>query len=130
MLGVLGAVSAATFLVSVLGVPWLLTRLPDDFLVRAGSDAPGRTSPVRVALRVGRNLLGLLLIATGVALLVLPGQGLLTIVVGGMICDFPGKRRLERKVLGRPPVLAAVNAVRRRAGRPPLRSPPSAPSGA
>jgi hypothetical protein len=49
-----------------------------------------------------------------------PGQGLLTILIGVMLLDFPGKRRLERWLLRRRGVLAAINKVRARYGRPPL----------
>jgi hypothetical protein len=59
--------------------------------------------------------LGLLLSFPGI-----PGQGILTILIGVMLLDFPGKRRLERAVIRRPRVLGAVNRLRARYGKPPL----------
>jgi hypothetical protein len=53
-------------------------------------------------------------------MLVLPGQGLLTLIVGVLMMNFPGKRRLQRRVLAIPAVLNAVNALRKRTGEPPL----------
>jgi hypothetical protein len=50
----------------------------------------------------------------------IPGPGLLVILIGITVMDFPGKRRLERWVVGRPGVLGAINRLRRRYGRPPL----------
>jgi hypothetical protein len=67
------------------------------------------------ALGLGLVLLGLLLSLPGV-----PGQGLLTILLGLILLDFPGKRHLERSILSRPGVLQRVNRLRRRYGRPPL----------
>jgi hypothetical protein len=60
-------------------------------------------------------LLGIPLILPGV-----PGPGLVLIVIGVSLLDFPGKRRLEQRVVGRPRVLKAINALRARFGRPPL----------
>jgi hypothetical protein len=51
---------------------------------------------------------------------VLPGQGLLTILIALILLDFPGKRSLERRIIARPKVLRAVNGLRTKAGRPPL----------
>jgi hypothetical protein len=64
---------------------------------------------------------GVIFILGGLAMLVLPGQGLLTIVIGVSLLDFPGKRVLERRLLSRPMVLQAINRLRQRFGRPPLR---------
>jgi hypothetical protein len=71
-------------------------------------------------LLTAKNLLGYILIAAGIVMLVLPGQGTLTILIGILLVDFPGKYRLERWVVGRGPVLQSINWFRRRAGRPPL----------
>jgi len=56
----------------------------------------------------------------GIAMLVLPGQGILAILGGIELMDFPGKYRLERWIVSRPAVLRSVNWLRRRMGRPPL----------
>jgi hypothetical protein len=77
---------------------------------------------VRVLLHVLKNLLGLGLVALGLLLSLpgIPGQGLLTGLIGIMLLDFPGKRRLERKLVGMPRVLAAINRLRHRYGKVPL----------
>ena len=67
------------------------------------------------ALGVGLVLLGLLLSLPGV-----PGQGLLTILLGLILLDFPGKRRLERSILSRPGIIDRINRLRHRYGRLPL----------
>lgn len=124
LLLVLGIVSAVTFIASVVGVPFFLTRLPEDYFSRRERAALGLPEPSnppwRVALAVLKNLLGFTLMLLGLAMLVLPGQGLLTLVVGLLLADFPGKRRLERWFIGRPSVLRAINSLRRRTGRAPL----------
>lgn len=116
--------SVASFLATLVLIPWLVLRIPQDFFL---GDKPEpsrwlRLHPVlRLLLHLGKNLVGLLLVAIGVLLLVLPGQGLLTIVFGLLLLDFPGRFRTQRWLIQRPSVLRSVNWLRRRYGRRPLR---------
>ncbi len=73
-----------------------------------------------------RNLIGVALILLGAALSIpgVPGQGLLTMLVGVILVDFPGRRRLERWLIARPGVLVTLNRLRARWGKPPLLPPP------
>lgn len=121
---VLAGLSVVAFVASLVGVPYFLTRLPADYFsqreqisfgIPVGPRARGR-----VILRILRNLLGCVLLILGLLMLVLPGQGLLSILVALFLIDFPGKRRFERWLIARPPVLRAINALRVRAGRRPL----------
>jgi hypothetical protein len=120
----LGAGSVALFLAGTLGLPLLVARMPADYFsarerIRYRLERP-RPCLVRRMLHFLRNLLGLVLLLAGVAMLVLPGQGLLTILVALLLIDFPAKHRIQRRLLLRPGVLRSVNHLRRRAGRPPL----------
>lgn len=67
-----------------------------------------------------KNVLGVVLVLMGLAMLVLPGQGVLTFLIGISLLDFPGKRNLERRIVRTPTVYRAMDAIRRRAGQPPL----------
>jgi hypothetical protein len=61
-------------------------------------------------------------------MLLLPGQGLLTILMGLALTNFPGKYDLERRIVSRPAVSTALNRIRRAGSRPPLEMPaPAAP---
>jgi hypothetical protein len=111
------------FVASLVAVPWMLVRIPHDYF------GPGRhhRTPfadhhpvVRGVLLVARDVLGVLLIAAGLAMLVLPGQGILTILAGLILLHFPRKHELMRWIVARPAVLTSANWVRHRAGRPPL----------
>jgi hypothetical protein len=117
------ALFVVTFVGSAVLVCFLLVRLPADYFTGALAwGAPGGHPAWRWATRIAKNLLGVLLVLLGVVLSLpgFPGQGLLTIAVGVMLLDFPGKRRLARWLLGSPKVLAPVNRLRRRSGKPPL----------
>jgi hypothetical protein len=119
----LGLLFVVTFFGTLLFVPWVVVRLPADyFQYRKRHPVPwGTYHPVlRALFLVGKNLLGLLLVLTGLAMLVLPGQGLLTMLIGIMLLDFPGKFRCERWLVRRKPVLRAVNWLRIKRHRAPF----------
>lgn len=113
ILDALALSSALFFVLSVALVPWLVVRIPADYLVR-----PSRERPL--LLHVARNAGGLLLVALGLVLLVLPGQGMLTVLVGVALLDLPVKRRLLRRILCQKTVRATVQKLRARAHRAPL----------
>ena len=115
--GVFG-ISLLMALASIIAIPWFLCRLPEDYLEPAPASARHGT-----ARRILRNGLGSLLLVLGALMLVLPGQGLLTILVGLTLLDFPRKHRMVLRLLVRPKVFHVVNSIRERFGRPPLRLP-------
>jgi len=125
VLAAIGVASLLAFLLGLFGIPWFLVRLPADHFVRSDGRPVVPGTPWKWLLFLVRNVAGALLVVLGLALLVLPGQGILTILAGTMLLDLPGKRRLIQRLLGRGKVLAAVNALRERAGRPPLEMPRS-----
>ncbi len=91
------------------------THYKQDFL----PDSPWL---VRWSAVILKNILGLILIIIGIILSLpgVPGQGILTILLGLIMMDIPGKRPLEAKIIQRPTVLAAVNKLRERYDKPPL----------
>jgi hypothetical protein len=111
----------------LVGSIWLghyyLTRIPHDYFVR--SHIPferlrARRPVLWWMLMIGKNALGTLLILAGLIMFITPGQGLLTLVMGLALTNFPGKQRLERAILNQPVVRKTVNRMRARANRPPL----------
>jgi len=126
LLGWLVALSLAMLLITPLGAAWVVVRLPTDYFCAEPSafQCSRRGHPLLwVPLLVGKNLLGGVLILAGAALLFVPGQGMLTLVVGLGLVDFPGKRRLMRALVRQRSVWRTINWLRRRAGRPELRLP-------
>lgn len=105
---------------SVVLVPRFLASLPPDYLRGEGHSPPA--SPL---LRIARNLLGVVLVLLGVAMLLLPGQGVLTLLVGLLLVDFPGKHQLVTRLLSRPKVLSIVNKLRAHKHAAPLEPAPS-----
>ncbi|HMI90156.1 MAG TPA: PGPGW domain-containing protein [Polyangiales bacterium] len=114
----------ASIAILVLGLvlaPWLLARVPEDYFVREPRPSQPDASVGHKALVALRAVAGGLLILLGIAMLVLPGQGVLTMMAGLALLPFPGKRALELKLMRNRSVRKLVTAIRRKAGKPPLR---------
>jgi hypothetical protein len=125
-MGWLFAASAVLFVGGLVAMPLLVARMRPDYFVRRRPGAEswgGRHPAVRFTLHAVKNLTGLVLLAAGIAMLVLPGQGIITIVAGLSLLDLPGKRRLELWIVRQRPVLHAINWIREKAHRPPLELP-------
>lgn len=126
LIAILIGVSVVTFVGTLIAVPWLLVRLPSDYFVRTAREPTmfARAHPVvRLVLIVLKNLLGGVFIAGGIAMLVLPGQGILSILIGLSLIDFPGKFWLERKLVQRGAVHRTINWLRRKGGKGPIEVP-------
>ena len=114
----LAVLSVVVFVGSFFLLHRVLIRLPAGyFSALHREERCGRTGPLT---RIGKNLGGLVLIGAGTILLFTPGQGVLTILIGITLVDFPGKFQLERWLIGRPRVLSTINTWRERAARPAL----------
>lgn len=102
----------------------VIVRLPVDHFSRAAGPRPAwRSHPViHWTLLIIKNVLGAVILPLGIvmALPLVPGPGLVFILIGLSLLDFPGKRALERRLLARPAVLNYMNQVREQFGKPPL----------
>jgi len=118
----LGVVSLASVVVSLVVIPMLIARLPADYFAhrRRQPLADERRSLLQLLGAVVKNLVGGLLVLAGIVMLALPGQGVLTILIGLTIMNFPGKYQLERWLVAKPAILKALNWIRAKTGKPPL----------
>ena len=82
----------------------------------------GRPMPIRWGALILKNIFGVFLVILGIILSLpgVPGQGFLTILLGLIMLDIPGKRPFEARIIARPAVLAAANNLRARYKKPPL----------
>lgn len=108
---------------SVIAVPWVIVRLPADYFRQGRPRRPpfaGFPAAARVPLIVGKNLLGLALVGVGLMFLLMPGQGVIMILIGVLLLDFPRKKQLERWLISRGPILKLANRVRGKWNKEPL----------
>lgn len=118
-----GAASVAVFIASILVIPPIIVRIHPDYFthpVRPPSRWEKQHRLVRWTIVVGKNLVGSVLMVMGLAMFVLPGQGMLTLLAGFLLIDFPGKYRCEKWLIRRRWIIQPINWLRRRRNRPPL----------
>ncbi|MGQ0665664.1 MAG: PGPGW domain-containing protein [Nitrospiraceae bacterium] len=118
----LTALSIIFFVGSLIAIPFILIRLPTDFFdIRIPRPWMKDHHPVlRVLGHLVKNIVGVIFLFAGFLMLFLPGQGILTMLIGISMLDFPGKRKLEAKLIGQPAVLNAINSMRNKFSKPPL----------
>ncbi|MBX3331286.1 MAG: hypothetical protein KF722_12835 [Nitrospira sp.] len=118
----LTALSIVFFVGSLIAIPFILVRLPTDFFdTRVPRRWMDNHHPVlRLLGHLAKNVVGIIFLFAGFLMLFLPGQGILTMLIGVTMMDFPGKRKLEAKMIGQPAVLNAINGMREKFGKPPL----------
>lgn len=120
MLQLLGLFSLVTFVGSLVAVPWLIGRMQPDYFVthwHRVNDRHRRHPALAAAIWLARNGIGLCLLVAGIAMLFLPGQGLLTMLVAICMMDIPGKRRLLDRLISYGSIQTALNWVRRKQGK-------------
>ncbi len=118
----LTVLSVVFFVGSLIAIPFILVRLPTDFF---DTRVPRRWMedhhPVlRLLGHIVKNVIGAIFLFVGFLMLFLPGQGILTMLIGVTMLDFPGKRKMEAKMIGQPAVLSTINNMRQKFGQPPL----------
>lgn len=107
---------------SLIAIPWILIRLPSDYFdMRVPRHWMKDHHPaLRIMGLIIKNMLGAVFLIAGFLMLFLPGQGLLTMLIGISFMDFPGKRRLEARIIGQPALFNAINAIRHKFNKLPL----------
>ncbi len=128
IVAVLFGLSLTTVVATLFFVPWAIVRIPSDYFAhRQPPPTPwDKLHPVlRVVTVVAKNLIGIVLFLAGVlmAMPLVPGPGIITVLVGLALVDIPGKRALERRIVKQPRVFAALNRLRTKYDRPPLEKP-------
>ncbi len=113
-----------SFTISLVAVGIVMVKIPahyfssnykQDFL-------PNSSFLVRWGAVIAKNIFGVFLIILGILLSLpgVPGQGILTILLGLIMIDIPGKRPLEARIIKRPKVLNAINQLRAKYNKQPL----------
>lgn len=115
----LGITSVILFLGSVVLIPLIIAYLPKDYFTRTIKPF-NQLNPLHMVGRVAKNLIGTLFLLSGSIMLFIPGQGILTILLGLSLIDFPGKRYLETRILNSPKAKLLIEWCRSKSGHEPL----------
>ena len=112
--------SGLTMVASLASVSAIIISLPPNYFTRKKHVSMIRNPILRVLWIVVKNVVGAFALIAGFIMLFTPGQGILTLFVGVILCDFPSKRRIERNLIARPLVLTTINRIRVKYRRPPI----------
>lgn len=112
--------SVLLLVVGLVTMPLVILRLPVDYFSTQRSSRGASHRKGSLLLRIGRNIVGGVLLVAGIAMLVLPGQGILTLLAALMLLDFPGKRALLRRAFERPRIRRGLDYLREKFGREPF----------
>ncbi len=116
-----GVISAIVFVVSLLAMPFLLSKIPVDYFVQNKQhkvEIKGVSGLLIVAIK---TIVGLVLLLAGIIMLVTPGQGIISILLGLFLLEFPGKRKLELKFINHEPTFKTLNWLRSKVNHPPFK---------
>ena len=115
---ILPIIIIVTTFATLASISMLLISLPSDYFSRKKRTSRIKNPILRLLLRLLKNVCGAVFLIAGFIMIFTPGPGILSALVGVILCDFPGKRRVERKIIARPRVLSMINRIRARYNRP------------
>jgi hypothetical protein len=116
-----GSISLFIFLFSLLTIKWLVALIPEDYFINKRVSKIRSINPLLwYVFLIIKNIIGYSLILGGVMMLVLPGQGIFTIIIGLMLSNYPGKYSIERRFIAIPSILKSINWLRRKSNKPPI----------
>jgi hypothetical protein len=115
-------VSVAGVVFGLPGASRLVCWLPSNYFMVF--DKPVTAAKLfRPQIQIVKNIAGGILVCLGILMLIVPGQGLLTLFLGLVIMDFPGKRKVIRFLIRRKTIQNSLNWIRRKKRRPPFEFP-------
>ena len=121
IIAMLSGLSIVVFAVSLLSVPWMICRIPTDYFLDSYLKKKRQQSLfVRGAKVFVQNILGAGFFLLGFVLLFIPGQGILTMFLGVILMDFPGKKKMVRRFVGIEKVRISLNWIREKKQVEPL----------
>ena len=126
LLFLLGSLSIFILMISVFMMVLIISFLPEDYFKSENrnlisSVQNSRYPLLKLLVLITKNFFGILLLLSGILMLVLPGQGILTIITGLVFMDYPRKYAFERKLLKQKGVINSINWIRSCLSKPPLK---------
>jgi hypothetical protein len=120
LLIMVGIFSAVVFVITLLLTPYLLGLIPVNYFSQNYTGKQKVKSLSCLIINIAKTLIGVLLLIAGIIMLVTPGQGVISILLGLFLMEFPGKRKLELRFINHNPTFKALNWLRNKASKPPF----------
>ena len=113
-------ISFLTFIGTLISIPLIIIKLPSDYFIKDKNLAHRfcEDRPLLRIILVGlKNIFGLIFLIMGFLMLFIPGQGMITMLIGFSMLDFINMRGPVYKVVKRPSVYKFINRIRENAGK-------------
>tara|TARA_A200000113_G_scaffold110479_2_gene99169 strand:+ start:235 stop:675 length:441 start_codon:yes stop_codon:yes gene_type:complete len=126
LLTIIGFLSLFIFFASILSLPWLVSKIPEDYFLKETSRFifwRNQFPYIWPLIIIIKNVTGVLMLISGLVMLVTPGQGILTIFIGMIMLDYPKKSMIEKKIILNKSVLPKLNWLRRKVNKNPIINP-------
>ena len=118
----LATISLFVFIFSLVSIKWLVALIPTDYFIKKNiSKSKKSYSLLWLMSIIVKNIIGYTLILGGILMLVLPGQGLFTILMGLILSNYPGKYTIEKRFISFPSILKTINWLRKKSNKPRLK---------
>jgi hypothetical protein len=110
-------------------VSYIITQMDKRYFIRQKKDdALAKKTPKKVlihnildyVIKAAKIIIGVFLLMCGILMLVLPGQGIITMIIGLSLIPFPGKDKFEQNLLARKSVRSSLNWIRAKANKDPF----------
>jgi hypothetical protein len=122
-------ISIASAIVYFIIISYVITQMDNRYFIRRQMIADVAIVSPHLRLinnnftklvNIAKIIFGVCLLLIGLVMLVLPGQGLVTILIGLSLLPFPGKDKLEQNILSRKSVRTTLNWIRIKAKKTPF----------
>ena len=127
-------ITTVTSIVYFVVITYIITQLDKRYFLRKNIDLKNNgkddgtekshstlmSSGVNYLVEITKIIAGVCLLVSGIIMLVLPGQGLITMLIGLSLLPFPGKNRMEQNLLSQKSVRSSLNWIRIKANKEPF----------
>jgi hypothetical protein len=122
-------ISIASAIVYFIIISYVITQMDNRYFIRRQMIADVAIVSPHLRLinnnftklvNIAKIIFGVCLLLIGLVMLVLPGQGLVTILIGLSLLPFPSKDKLEQNILSRKSVRTTLNWIRIKAKKTPF----------
>lgn len=122
-------ITTTTAIAYFIFISYIITKLDKRYFIRRQlSEEDGIIPPHLTSmhsnrtklLKMAKMLVGVSFLLIGLVMLVLPGQGLITMLIGFSLLPFPGKNKMEQNILSRKSVRSSLNWIRIKANKDPF----------
>jgi uncharacterized membrane protein len=122
-------ITTASAIVYFIIISYIITQMDKRYFIRRQINAENAivvshlrliNSNLTQLINIAKIIVGVCLLLIGIVMLVLPGQGLITMLIGLSLLPFPGKDKMEQNILSRKSVRTTLNWIRVKAKKKPF----------